>query len=382
MATLSAPHTEKVSIVWTRRILLAGTFFGMLASYRLWLTSRRFPLVPVADWVPTPPPPWDAVLFGSLLALLVAAWWFHRWPVVLSLVGALFLVLTDQTRLQPWFYMYAVMLFLTLFPARVAVTGCRLAISGVYVWSGVQKLNGSFFDEVVPWFAEPARRWLSEGFLEAVLFAIATAPFVEIAIGLAVWLAPLRKFAILTAFLLHAGVLLLLGPLGRDYNLVVWPWNLTMPLLLLVLFPDRAARRTWSTLRESIPAFVIVLLFLGLPALSYVGLWDTSTSFGLYSGNGAKSDLFVSPALARRLPEWLRSFLVFTEDGRPVVDVLSWSLAEVGVPPLVEPRSFRAIGRYVARYAQSPDEIELVIAPRVGRQTVEDGAALNPVLTK
>ena len=366
--------------MWPRRILLAGTLFGMLASYRLWLTSRRFPLVPIADWFPSPPPPWDIALLASLLAILVAALWIDRWPVVLFLSGAVYLVLADQTRLQPWFYMYAAMLLLTLFPERAALAGCRLAISGVYVWSGVQKLNDRFFDEVVPWFAEPARRWLPEGPFEAAEFAIAAAPFVEIAIGLAVWLAPLRKFAIVTAFLLHAGVLVLLGPLGRDYNLVVWPWNLTMPLLLLVLFPARMARRTWSTLRESIPAFVVVLLLIGLPAFSYVGLWDTSTSFGLYSGNGARSDLFVSPALARRLPDWLRSFLVFTEDGRPIVDVLYWSHAEVGVPPLVEPRSFRALGRYVARYAQSPAEIELVIAPRVGRRIVYDGAALNPAL--
>ena len=366
--------------MWPRRILLAGTFFGMLASYRLWLTSRRFPLVPVADWFPSPTPPSDAVLFGLLLALVFAAWWYPRWTIPIFLVGAVYLVLADQTRLQPWFYQYAVMLGLMLFPERVALAGCRVALSAVYIWSGVQKLNATFFDEVVPWFAEPARRWLPEGLFETAEFAIATAPFVEIAIGVAVWLSPLRKFAIVTAFLLHAGVLLLLGPLGRDYNLVVWPWNLTMPLLLLVLFPARVARRTWSTLRESIPAFVIVLLFISLPAFSYVGLWDTSTSFGLYSGNGARSDLLISPALARRLPEWLRSFLVFTEDNRPVVDVLSWSLAEVGVPPLVEPRSFRALGRYVARYAQSPDEIELVIAPRVGHRIVYDGAALNPAL--
>ena len=76
----------------------------------------------------------------------------------------------------------------------------------------------------------------------------------------------------------------------------------------------------------------------------------------------------------------LEPTMATTEDSRPVVDVLSWSLAEVGVPPLVEPRSFRALGRYVARYAQSAAEIELVIAPRVGHRIVYDGAALNPAL--
>lgn len=362
--------------MWLRRTLLAGTFFGMLASYRVWTTSRRFPLVPIAEWFPILQPPWDAVFLGFLLALLVAALWFYRWSVALFLGGALFLVLEDQTRLQPWFYLYTMMLLLTLFPDRVALAGCRVALSGVYVWSGIQKLNGAFFDEVVPWFADPARRWFSEAWIEPVEFAIAASPLLEIFIGAAVWLAPLRRFAVAAGILLHAVILIFLGPLGHDYNLVVWPWNLTMPLLFLALFTPRSIARPWRALRQSKPAFAVVLLFVGLPVLSFVGLWDSSLSFCMYSGNTARLDLFVSPALAQRLPAWLRPFVVPTVAGRPVVDVMSWGLAEAGVPPLGEPRSFRALARYVAGFARSPDEIELVVVPRVGPTTVEDGAAL------
>ncbi len=374
---MAPPHNEALSLLWTRRILLAGTFFGMLASYRLWLTSRRFPLVPIADWFPAPAPPWDAALFGLLLALLVAALWLPRWAIPVFLAGAVLLVLADQTRLQPWFYLYSVMLLLTVFPDRAALAGCRIVLSAVYVWSGIQKLNASYFDEVVPWFSAPAARWLGEGSIDAVQFAIAAAPLIEVFIGLGVWLIPLRRYALGTAFLLHAGVLLILGPLGYDYNLVVWPWNSTMPLLLLSLFARRPVGRTWANLRESKPAFATALLIVGLPILSFFALWDGSMSFCLYSGNTARSALFVSPALARRLPPWLQRFVVPTDQGRPIVDVLPWALAEVGVPPLIEPRSFRALGRYIARYAQSPDEIELIIAPRDGATTVENGAALN-----
>ena len=267
---MSARSREPFSGVWFRRILLAGTFFGILASYRLWLTSRRFPLVPVADGFPALAPPGDAILLALLLGLLVVALRFYRPAVAAFLIGALFLVLGDQTRLQPWFYLYAVMLLLTLFPDRIALAGCRVALSGVYVWSGIQKLNGAYFEEVVPWFAAPASRWLSEASAEAVEFAIAAAPVVEIFIGAAVWLLPLRRYAVATAALLHAAILLFLGPLGYDYNLVVWPWNLTMPLLLLTLFPRESLGRTWATLRQSKPAFAIVLLIVGLPALSFL----------------------------------------------------------------------------------------------------------------
>ena len=127
---------------------------------------------------------------------------------------------------------------------------------------------------------------------------------------------------------------------------------------------------------------VLVLLFALLPSLSFAGRWDSYMSFAVYSGNTARLDLFVSPALARRLPEWLRRFVVPTVAGRPIVDILSWGFAELGVPPLGEPRSFRAVARYVARYAESPDDVELVIVPQAGPTTVYDGAALNPALRR
>lgn len=375
-------QTEPAAAVWTRRVLLAGTFFGMLASYRLWLTNRRFPLVSIVEGFPVLEPPWDAVFFGLLLALLAAALWFPRWAIAIFLGGAFVLVLADQTRLQPWFYLYAVMLVLTTFPDRVALAANRIVLSAVYVWSGLQKLNSSFFEEVVPWFAAPAVRSLPEAAAEAAEYAIAAAPLIEVFIGTAVWLGPLRRYAVATAVLMHAGVLLVLGPLGHDYNHVVWPWNLTMPLLVYFLFSAPPARRTWSNLRQSKAAFAAVLLIVGLPVFGLFGLWDSSMSFRLYSGNTTRCDLLVSASLARRLPAWLRKYVV-TPAGRPrQVDILSWALGEVGVPPLIEPRSFRALGRYVARFARSAGEIRLVIEPRGGETTYQDGAALNPAIRR
>ena len=136
-----------------------GCGLGMLSCYRLWLTARQFPLIPVAEWFPNPPPPWDRLLFAGLLLSLILALRFHRTGVVLFLVGAAFLMLGDQNRLQPWFYLYLILLLLTLFPPKTALSGCRVALSAVYIWSGIHKLNPQFFQEIVPWFAAPAEKW-------------------------------------------------------------------------------------------------------------------------------------------------------------------------------------------------------------------------------
>src|SRR5882762_5462927 len=99
-----------------RVILLSASFFGMLACAPLWLNSREYPLIPVAAWFPTLTPPWDKYFFGGLLGSLVLALWFYRPAVLFFLLGSLFLVLGDQNRAQPWFYMYWVMLWLSLAP--------------------------------------------------------------------------------------------------------------------------------------------------------------------------------------------------------------------------------------------------------------------------
>jgi hypothetical protein len=338
----------------------------MLACWRLWVSSRQFPAVPVTRWFPALEAPWDRIFFGVLLLSLVAALKFWRPPVIFFLAGIGFLVLGDQNRIQPWFYLYVIMLFLTLMPVPAALAGCRVVLSAVYFWSGAQKFNQNFFDSVVPWLVEPAHRWLSPEWVAPIGWLIASAGAVELFIGIAVWIPTFRRAAVVTAFLVHATVLILLGPLGRSYNLVVWPWNIAMPLLTLVLFWPRKIPYTLPDLKTSRTALVTVVLFAILPALSYVGLWDSALSFCVYSGNTAKLTLFVSPGLRDRLPTGIRRFVVSREQGDLEIHLMAWGLAELGAPPLSEPRGFRAVARYVARFAQTDHDVHLVVAPRLG----------------
>jgi hypothetical protein len=339
----------------------------MVACWRLWITSRNFPVVPIVRGYPVLPVPVDRVFFGLMLASLVVAFRYYRPAVVFFLAGAVFLALGDQNRFQAWFYLYAVLLFLTLFPVDTALAGCRLAVSAVYLWSGIQKFNQAFFDDVVPFFLEPASRVLSPGWIAVLQPLVASAGVVEVLIGLGLWVRPLRRAAIAAAFAVHLTAILLLGPLGRNWNLSVWPWNLTMPIVLLILFAPSKFRRAVPDLKASLPAFACVALFVFLPVLSFVGVWDSSLSFCLYSGNTARVDLFVTPELRGRLPAPIRGYVERDDRGNLLINVMRWAITEIGAPPLAEPRNFRAIARHVARYAPTDHDVRLVVAPAYGR---------------
>ncbi|MDB6122909.1 MAG: DoxX family protein [Pedosphaera sp.] len=365
-------------IAWLRAILLSACFLGMLFSEKLWLNTRDYPLLKITPGFPVLPAPLDKIFFIALLLSLVLAGWFHRRAVLFFLFGTLFLFLEDQNRGQPWFYMYWVMLWLTLLPAPVALAACRCALTAVYLWSGIQKCHATFFERVPVWLSAPAANWHLPGGHELVRYAIAGAPFIEIFIGLAFWIPRLRKLALGIVIAVHVLALLLLGPTGLNYNLVVWPWNLAMIALALVLFaaaPQARLKPTFTDLRQSKPALTVVALFSLLPILSYAGMWDSYFSFSLFAEHEAKADMFMSEAMTKRLPEPMRKQLHQLPAGAYNPQVQGpyafgfqvWAYEQLGVPAISEPRSFRSVYNFLYKtYAAAPTDLHMLISPRSG----------------
>ncbi len=204
---------------------------------RLWLNTRTFPLIPIFAGFPILPAPLDKVFFAVMLLTLVLAFWYYRPAVKVFLLLSLFAYGEDQNRGQPWFYMYCVLLGFTLLPEAVSLAAARWAISAIYLWSGVQKCNARFFEIEPAYFTSAAANWHLPGFVISLIHgAVAATPFLEMGIGLFVWSKRFRLGAIIAVVLIHGGAVLLLGPLGYNYNWVVLPWNLAMIGLVCALF--------------------------------------------------------------------------------------------------------------------------------------------------
>lgn len=362
---------------WLRGTLLIACLLGLFISHPVWSNTRAFPLLPWFSGFPTLPSPLDKILFGALLLSLLLAFWFYRPAVMFFLAASLYAFFEDQNRGQPWMYMYWVMLLLTLMPEYAAIPACRVAISVAYVWSGVQKLQPAFFNRVPGFFAAPAaHRWHLPGFFVDLLqFCIACAPFIEMFIGFGLWLPRFRKPALLATAAVHLSALLLLGPLGYNYNQVIWPWNVAMIALILILFPAEtpAFRSTLAQLRQSPTAATVIALYACLPLLSYVGWWDSYFSFTLYAENQAKADFFITLAFADRLPPKIRAHVHALRQaydpqiqGPFVLDIQGWAMREMHVPPLSETRSYTSVFRFLRQYSRSSEDLRMIISPRSG----------------
>jgi hypothetical protein len=352
---------------------------GLALSWRLWTSSRLFPLAPVVDWLPAVPYPLDVLWLLALAGLLaaVAVLPRPRVPILVVLVLAVGLALGDQTRWQPWYYQYLVMLAaLGLYawtpPAakngRIALDACRLIIVATYVWSGLQKLNATFVRETWPDIADAVLRLLPDAARAVPPVFVLAIPVVEVAIGVGLVIPPLRRAAVILATVAHLAILTLFVASGE--NTVVWPWNLAMIAFVWNLFwrqRELPARRI--VVPRNLFQVAVLVLFGVLPALSLADHWDAYLSSALYSGNTNQAVVYVSPSVLERLPTSVHPH-VWQRSGPLFLDINRWAYGELNVPVYPEPRVYRRVTERVCRYADGSPDIRLRIN---GRPTPLDG---------
>jgi hypothetical protein len=360
---------------WTRLVVAAALAAGLLLAPRLFLATRVYPRAPVLDGWPLLPTPLDLVVLGALLAALggVALAPRPRGWAAAATVLALILAADDQSRWQPWFYQYVAMLAALALARETGDTlaAWRAVLVGLYLWSGVQKLNAAFMTHLFPWLVEPLAGVLPLALGRVLLGGWMLVPAMEIAVAVGLLVPRLRRVAVAAAIAIHLVILGLLGPLGHGTNAVVWPWNLAMAALVALLFWNGgpvAARHVLVPRRLGVHAAAL-LLFGVLPALSFSGRWDAYLSGALYSGNIKAAALSVTDAVAARLPDPARRHVVRNRMGANVLDVWEWSMDELAVPAYPEDRVFRAVARDVCRLAADPADVVLVVFGRPGALT-------------
>jgi hypothetical protein len=394
---LSEP-AEIVRLALAVRVTAAGCLVGLLLCPKLWLSDRAYPLVPVASWWPRLPAPLDTLLLvGLVLALALAmALPRARWGTAIFLALLAVAAVGDQSRWQPWLYEYAALLAaagLGLMRSadrprsRAALAACRLIVAGVYFWSGAQKLHPAFVQSVFPWLVEPFVEIDPGSALERLGWGV---PIAEIALAVGLLLPIARRAAVVLAAGMHATILLSIGPLGHDWNSVVWPWNLAMPAVCAALFWPRPRNLGAAVGGDSVaealtqgpgtpqrafptvlPGLAIVLFWL-LPALSLVEKWDAYLSASLYSGTVLQGRLEFGGDVRARLPDSARRVCRPAGRGRYELPMSDWSVAELNVPAYPARRVFRSVAAQFARaHGGRPGEVVLYIDERPDWRTAE-----------
>jgi hypothetical protein len=338
--------------------IAAALFAGLALSPKLWLSERVYPATPVVTFLRPIPAPLDYILYGAMLAMLLAIAFVARPAKLIWFFAglAITVALFDQSRWQPWFYQYLIMLIAVgLNDREPALNTCRLVMICTYFWSGLQKANGDFIHNVFPYMT---------GSIGAVLNPLAfMAPLIEVAIGVALLTRRFRTYAIYAAIAMHAFILLAIGPFGQSSNSVVWPWNIAMICFLIILFRQSdvsPGEIVWPP--EGIYQRVVLVLFGIAPLLSFFNLWDGYLSSALYSGVRNTGVVYVTDALKDRLPkEIVEHVYPSNKPGTSILILRDWSMSELNAGIYPEPRIYKSLARYICSYAQDPSEMKLWI---------------------
>lgn len=348
--------TQRLQLI--KLSVLVGLLVSVVLSHHLWAGERLFPKSTAIDNYSGVPAPYDYIHLIVLIILLVFSFVSKKkLPAILLILFSVYLCIDDQNRLQPWFFNYILILLVLLFykyrmdePNNYTTVfiSLQVLIALIYIFSGIQKMNDSFVPDTFQWMVSTFDTILSKRQLYLVTKFGYVVPYFELSMGIFLLVKPLRFIIVPLVILMHVFILITLGPLGQDCNVVIWPWNIIMIILVLLLFANVQSERFFdiSFLFRGLSFYTVLTLMLIFPVFSLKNQYDSYLSSSLYSSNLNDCQLILSNRAYEKLPYYLRHFTTTNKD-QNVLYIKQWAINELTVPCVPEYRIFKTVHQYV-----------------------------------
>jgi hypothetical protein len=347
-----------------KKIIQVTAFFWLIMkviSLKLWLKDRDYPLTPIADL-----PSW---LHITLLGIffLAAAWIIikpgNKYLLMILVVTEVLSMLADQTRLQPWHYQFIFTFFAIAFNRKdrqKALQAIVLITVSTYLFSGIQKINPDFINTI--WSLPVLKNFfqLPDHIIHNRIVQLSgyIIPLIEITGAIGLLFRKTMKWTALLLIGMHIFVLIFLGPLGLNYNVIVWPWNFQLIILLWLLFIKNHLRLEAGKYANA-ANFIIAFFWIVLPIAGCFGHWDKFLSSGMYSGREKVSRFYFTDC--QKIPAALKKYATCSnENGTARISLTEWSIKELKVAPVSEKRVLKCItNRLNEKYAD--DHVKFIL---------------------
>lgn len=368
--------TDQQKVNYTRIIAVLAILVLMLYAPKLWISTKIFPVIPLFDWLPIPTNPLDYILAIFFFGIqIVYIFQNKRWQGITIIVLYLYLALVDQNRLQPYFYQSILtILMIEIFPKKTnykkVLYAVILVFFATYFWSGIQKLNHSFY---VQWLSALNKHFscvansntalicLPQKFLEIFTYAV---PWLEALMGVLLLFNKTRKFGIVFVLSMHGIITFLLFYLGYGYNVV--PWNIQNMFSVVIIFWTLKTTNALAFFAEFFDKQKIVALFFTciLPFANFTtGFYDNLLSFHFFTADLNYYNIVLNDELEESLPEHIKAFYRY-KNSSAYLNVNEWAQYDNKVLFYPEERIIKSLDTYLRSFAKNPQEkglTELVI---------------------
>ena len=309
------------------RLTAMALIIYKLVSFKLWLgIDRWFPKLPMLALEITEHSGLDLSLnILSLLLLVVLVIWPGRRIFLAYAVLELCLIIFDANRLQPMIYQCLVLALVFFLKPKTWSTSLLVILAITYTFSGLHKLNLIFINTIwSPSILVDTLGYSYETafsrFAKGIGFSIG---LIEFVLGLTL-LTSYRRYACKLLILMHLIILAYIGPIGLNFNEVVWVWNILMIIYLWSLLKNRVPDT--KTLKHPFYIATISLLCIS-PILYPFKLSNPYTSFSLYSGIKMRYIVDIE-----HVPKALAESLALKSAINTKLNLNSWSYSELKVP--------------------------------------------------
>lgn len=345
-----------------------------IISYKLWGRHPLFPLIPVLDMLSMIPSEVNYILYyfsiGLLLIIIIKPQ--LKWLYILLLISEICSCILDQNRWRAFEYefLFFILILLVYQKDELLIRKSMMVILAcTYLYSGLHKMNSGFVkniwgEMILKSFLKIPHNIIHQPLLLKAGYLLA---FFEALAGLGLLLSATKVRSAQFLILMHLFNLLLLGPFGINYNIIVLPWNIVNCLFLYILFINGKTTvfsANWI-LKGMNP---IILLCWGiLPSLNFWGLWDNYLSCKLYSGNLQQMVIciFDTTTTTAMKPYYNHHDNGEICHGGQSVSVRFWALREIDAPEYPEKRVYQKIKKYfLLRYPASQPKFYLIDASR------------------
>jgi hypothetical protein len=243
-------------------------------------------------------------------------------------------------------------------PEKSILISLKWIIAGVYVWSGIQKLNPAFIDGTFVQVIKVSGIKTDFGGVRNLGYTI---PVIELSIGLGLLIVKFRRVALIAAITTHALILVYLIPYVLNQNTVVYPWNVAMIFFVSLLFWDTKEDHRLSVReisRTSLTTIPVVLVWV-VPALNFFGLWDHYLSFSLYSNKPSTFYIAIEESEIQKVDKRFKNYFggIPGLRGGQLIDINKWSYAELNVPFYPETKAFKKVSASFCELGIADDKL-------------------------
>lgn len=273
-----------------RGLLAVSQIATVVISWKLWEVRQYPPLLPLF-----PVPQFD--MAWPMLIAITASFFSPRYGLPLQAATLLWAIVSDQCRIQP-------QMLSMLYLSCGTLTSCwgggviaRASLISLWFFSGIHKLmSPAFYTQGVPWLLG-ALGLPRDGVLPMLCGAGIGAT--EVLLGIGCLIPTLRKTVALSAFVFHVTILVILSPLGINWNPEVLPWNAALAcagFALIAPWKDAVPGVAWWNSSRLTRVVAFALLF--SPIGYWLGVVDAYLAHCLYSENTPRA--FVCTPFDRR----------------------------------------------------------------------------------